>query len=410
MRLIPVLLLLANYISFSAQSAQEVTIAGWGGNDVVIVHNLLNDVLKEDLKKLNINVKYQAIESDFTAYIFNAISAGTAPDAFYADALVASAIVKSGKVLVNTDALQQIATQLQPNLNAAFTFNGTQYGLPKDFNTLALIFNKDLFDEAKVDYPNNNDNWQDFLSKLKTLKSRLGDEVTGMCITPAYERFAPFALATGWKPFDQNGKTILDDNFRRAFTFYTNLKKEGVAVLPSDLGQNWQGGCLGAENTAVAIEGHWISGYLRDKAPNLQYGSAKLPMDVATGKRGNLIFTVAWMVNKDSKQLAATEKTIELLTSEKAQNWVLNSGLALPSRKVFAESNWFKQHGAENQLAETVYQSVSDGYVMSYEFKDLGTAWSQPINEALNAVLLGQSDVEAALLGAQKKYNRMTAQ
>jgi len=35
----------------------------------------------------------------------------------------------------------------------AFTLNGKVYGIPKDFNTLAIEYNKDIFDEAKVPYP-----------------------------------------------------------------------------------------------------------------------------------------------------------------------------------------------------------------------------------------------------------------
>ncbi|MDN3685226.1 hypothetical protein QW180_23160 [Vibrio sinaloensis] len=263
-------------------------------------------------QKAGLEVKYQAVEGDFSQFITNSLSAGTAPDAFYVDVVFANTLVKSGKVAANNNELNDLSQTLIPSLNAAFTLNGQQYGVAKDFNTIALQFNKDIFfDDAEVAYPTNQDSWQDLRKKkLLDVKEALADEVSGICVMPDYARFAPFALATGWKPFNEQGKTVLDDNFARAFNFYTGLVTEDkVGILATDLGQGWGGGCFGTEETAVALEGNWISGYLRDKAPNLPYGTTLMPKDPVSGERGNLLFTVAWGVNADGKKnVAATQK------------------------------------------------------------------------------------------------------
>ena len=400
-------LLLAGMASHT-MAATEVTIAGWGGNDVVAMNKLVNDVLVEDFKAAGIAIKYMPVESDFGQYIINGLSAGTAPDAFYIDVLMAQALVNSGKVAANDKSLDKVSEQILPNLNLAFTLEDKQYGVAKDFNTLALQFNKDIFDDAGVDYPTNKDSWADLLTKLKAIKTELGDEVSGICVMPDYARFAPFALSTGWKPFNENGQTILDDDFRRAFEFYTSLKSEGVGILASDIGQSWGGGCLGTEETAVAIEGNWISGYLRDKAPNMQYGSTMMPIDSKTGERGNLLFTVAWGINGDGANVEATRKAVDILTSQKAQNWVLDSGLALPSRADLSEAEYFAQPDQENQLAKTIFDGASSGNVMPFAFGQYGSNWMQPVNEALNAVLLEQMTADEAIKMAQAKYDAMT--
>ena len=54
-----------------------------------------------------------------------------------------------------------------------FTLDGQVYGIPKDFNTLAVFYNEDLFDEAGVDYPNAEDTWESFAEKLRGV-SELG--------------------------------------------------------------------------------------------------------------------------------------------------------------------------------------------------------------------------------------------
>ncbi|PSW20745.1 ABC transporter substrate-binding protein [Photobacterium sanctipauli] len=392
----------------TVQAVTEVKIAGWGGNDVVAMNKLVNDVLTEDFEAAGIKINYMPVESDFSQFLINGLSAGTAPDAFYIDVLMVDALVNSGKVAANTPALSAAEKAMLPNLNNAFTIDGKQYGVAKDFNTLAVQFNKDIFDDAGVDYPSNQDSWKDLLTKLKGVKAELGDEVAGICVMPDYARFAPFALSTGWQPFNENGETVLDDDFRRAFEFYTSLKAEGVGILASDIGQSWGGGCLGTEETAIAIEGNWISGYLRDKAPNMQYGTSLMPIDSETGKRGNLLFTVAWGINADGANVEATRKAVEILTSQKAQSWVLDSGLALPSRAELAESEYFEQDNQENQLAKTVFEGASSGYVMPFAFGQHGSSWMQPINEALNAVLLEQMTAEEAIKMAQAKYDAMT--
>ncbi|CDT48546.1 Extracellular solute-binding protein family 1 [Vibrio coralliirubri] len=402
--------LLAASLSATATENTEITIAGWGGNDVVVLNNLVKEVLADDFEKAGLSVKYQAVEGDFSQFITNSLSAGTAPDAFYVDVVFANTLVNSGKVEVNSDSLANVSSAVIPSLNSAFTLNGKQYGIAKDFNTIALQYNKDIFDDAGVEYPTNSDSWEDLRKKLIAVKDELGDEVSGICVMPDYARFAPFALATGWKPFNEEGKTVLDENFERAFNFYTGLVSEDeVGILATDLGQGWGGGCFGTEETAVALEGNWISGYLRDKAPNLPYGTTLMPTDPKTGERGNLLFTVAWGINADSKNVEATQKAVEILTSQEAQEWVLDSGLALPSRESLGDAKFFEVEDSESELAKQVFKGALEGNVEPFAFGDYGTAWMTPINEALNSVLLGQMTQKEALKMAQAKYDVLTA-
>ena len=68
-----------------AHSDDIVRLSGWGGNDVVVINSLLNDVLADDLEKAGISVKYEPVDGDFAQILTNALSAGTAPDIFYID-------------------------------------------------------------------------------------------------------------------------------------------------------------------------------------------------------------------------------------------------------------------------------------------------------------------------------------
>ena len=196
----------------------------------------------------------------------------------------------------------------------AFTVDGTIYGIPKDFNTLAVFYNKDLFDYAGVEYPNNDDTWDTFYAKLEQVAA-IDPDIYGLALQPAVARFGALAYAAGFTPFDESGKTDLSDPaFVEAFKWYTGMAETGVGVMPADISQGWGGGALASEQVAVALEGAWIIGALKEEAPNMQYGATLLPKHPETGQRGNLIFTVAWGMNAASENKDAAFKVLEILT------------------------------------------------------------------------------------------------
>lgn len=384
--------------------ADTVRLSGWSGSEVAIVNGLLTDVLADELKAADIQPQYEPVDGDFAKFIVNGLSAGTAPDLFYTDIFWARSIFGAGQA----DPVAQDVSEFDPSLISAFTYDDMVMSIPKDFNTLALHFDKDVFDEAGVAYPDNNDTWDTFQDKLVAVHTALPD-VNGFCVVPDYARFAEFALATGWQVFDADGKTVLDDNFRRAFEFYTGMVQTGAAVAAADVGQGWTGGCLVNGKSAVAIEGAWILGAIRDSAPNMSFGTVCLPKDPVTGMRGNLIFTVGWTVNAASSVKPAAHKLAELLTSAKAQQWVLEQGLALPSRKSLSENAWIMGDAPEQVTNRIVYEGLTDDYVDPYFFGDLGGAWMEPVNAALNAVIVGEKDVDTALADAQARLDELMA-
>jgi multiple sugar transport system substrate-binding protein len=394
-------LLLVGCFAFSQTT---IRIMGYGGEDPRIVARILNEVIADELAEAGITVRYEPLEGDYNAALTNALSAGTAADLFYLPDSTAPGLIASGRVLPLQDLVD--ASPFIESLNAVFTMNGNLYGLAKDFNTLAIHFNKDLFDEAGVEYPNEDDTWESFAEKLRGVAA-LEDGVYGACFPANFDRFGAFAFAAGWQPFDEAGNTnLLDERFVEAFTWYTDLVREGVAVQPADIGQGWTGGCFATDNVGVAIEGAWILGFLRDNAPNLEFGSTFMPIG-PSGERGNFLFTVAWSVNTDSPNRDAALKVLELLTSEEVQQFVLENGLAIPSRAALIDNPYFEEGTRESEANRIVFEGASQGNVIGFQFGAVGTDWMSPINNALSAVMTGQADVETALNQAQQEINAL---
>ncbi len=379
-------------------SAQSIRIMGYGGQDPAILVQLLDEVIGDELAAEGITVSYEPLEGDYNAALFNALSAGTAADVFYIPVETAPGIIATGKVLPLDDVVD-----LGPFIDSlveAYTVDGQVYGIAKDFNTLAIHYNIDLFEEAGVEVPDENDTWETFADKLRGV-SALGDDVYGACFPASFDRFGAFAFAAGWEPFDADGATdLLDPAFVEAATWYAGLVEEGVAVQPADIGQGWTGGCFATDQVGVAMEGAWILGFLRNEAPNLQYGTTYMPIG-PSGERGNFLYTVAYGVNADSPNREAAIRVLEALTSPEAQQWVLEQGLAIPSREALANNDFFLQDEPEAVANRIVFEGATEGNVYGFQFGDVGTDWMAPINAAMVEVLTGQAEVEEALTEAQ---------
>lgn len=403
-----ILLIISLLFIFSATglAETEIRIAGFGGVDQSIVEELIAKFVEPNVAKEGIKVIYEPITDDYLRYLVNSLSAGTAADLFYMDSFWAINVIKAGQVEPLNSYLAKSAVlskeDIVPALIDGFTYDGKIYGIAKDFNTLALIYNKDLFDIANVPYPDENDTWETLEEKLSQVVTAFDGKVTGITLQPEYARMGAFAYAAGWEPF-VNGKTnLMDPAFKDAFSWYTGLKEKGLGAMPADLGQGWGGGAFATGNVATTIEGAWIIGFLRDQAPNLRYGACLLPKNPKTGKRGNFIYTVAWGLNANSKNKDAAFKVLEALTSPEAQQWVLERGLAIPSRKALVDNPYFKQDTQEAKTNKIVFQGASTGNVKLFSFKEYGGKWMDPINVALTEVMTGQKTVEEALKTAQE--------
>jgi len=412
-RNLSILLIVSMLLIFSAVSMAEteVRIVGFGGIDKSIVEELIGLFVVPELTGTGITAIYEPIVDDYEGNLINTLSAGTAGDLFYMDIFWAEYIIKAGQVEPLDDYLAKSTViskdDIIHSLLNAFSFDGKAYGIPKDFNSLALFYNKDHFDIAGVTYPNENDTWEDLENKLAKVVEAFGGEVEGMALAPDFARFGAFAYAAGWEPFVDGKTNLMDPAFKEAFNWYTGLKEKGLGVMPADVGQGWGGGALATETVATALEGAWILGFLRDEAPNLKYGATLLPKNSKTGQPGNLIYTVAWGINANSQNKDAAFKVMEALTSPAAQQFILERGLAIPSRKALADNPYFEKDTPEAQANKTVFEGASAGYVKPFKFKEYGGNWMNPINVALSEVMSGQKTVDEALEIAQEQLDEL---
>lgn len=121
-------------------------------------------------------------------------------------------------------------------------------GLPSDFSAIAMVYNKKLFDEAGVPYPDDTWTWDTFLKAARKLtRDTDGDgaiDQFGFVNVNSYNRWPAWVWANGGDILSADAKKCLMDDPKsiEGLKFYVNLSlKEHVAPTSGqNLGQSFE--------------------------------------------------------------------------------------------------------------------------------------------------------------------------
>ena len=371
-----------------------IRLSGWVSSpaETALLESLL---YKFSVENPDILAKYEPITGDFKQALLTSIASGTEPDLYYMDIGWWHDLATNDVVLPLDDLMAASGVkrdEFVPSLMDAFTIDGKTYGIPKDFNTLGLFYNKEMFDKAGISYPTDAWKWADLKAaaqKLTDLTTDPNKPVYGLCAAADAGRFPIFVY--------QNGGTIMTEDFKDttldseaalgAGEFYTSFRKDKIGAAPADLGEGWQGTVFGKGQCALVYEGGWLIPYLRDQFPGLKYGVVQPPAGPA-GK-GNLVFTVAWGISKNSKNPEAAWKLVQFLTSEASQKAVLESGFALPTRVSLGTSDYLKN----NPNSAAIFNGALEGAHPFY-FGPVGSDVTDQMGKTLERIYLENMPVK----------------
>ncbi len=231
---------------------------------------------------------------DYDTKLQTALAGGSPPDIFYIDSfklpdlVAANAVAPIGDQLTNPD-------DFYPSMREAFTIDGTFYCPPKDFSTLGLEYNTDLFDAAGLEYPTAEWTWDDLRAAAEALTDKDAG-VVGLTINPDFARWIAFLYQSGGEVAnaDFTAMGLNSPEALAAMEFYVGLVRDGYAAPASDLDSGWPGEAFGKGLAAMTVEGNWIVPFLKDQFPDVKYGIVELPAGPA-GK-ATMAFTVCYGV------------------------------------------------------------------------------------------------------------------
>jgi len=255
------------------------------------------------------------VASDLPQQLSQGFASGSPADVFYLSTDALAGFAENGSLLAYGDQLSN-GDDFFPTLVDSFTYDGSFYCAPKDFSTLGLVINTQMWQEAGLtdaDIPTTWDELQDVAARLTT------PEHVGLTFSPEYVRVGAFMAQAGGSLTSADGTEATVDSPENlaGLTFVKELLTSGDAAYSSDLGAGWGGEAFGSGKAAMTVEGNWIAGALSADYPDVEYTVAQLPE--GPGGPGTLQFSNCWGIAADSPNQEAALALVEHLTSTEQQ-------------------------------------------------------------------------------------------
>ncbi len=284
------------------------------------------------------------------------------------------------------------ADDLYPLLRGGSSAGGQLYCLPFEFNTLALLYNRALFDQAGINYPSATWTWADLEQAATAISGLPTDRFTayGLVLPADVTRWLPFLNQAGGLLLDATGAPALDPLVAgQVISTYVELVTAGPAVDPGYLEAGWSGEALGIGRVGMALEGNWAIPYLDNEHPEIDYGVAPLPVGAAGAS--TLAFGSCWAVlNSDAgASHDAAFALLAQLTTPGALEARLAHTAAVPARPSLAES-WRLRHPELDAFLDSV--AFAQLWQLPAEFERL----PRLINRELRAVFDGDQTAQEA--------------
>lgn len=284
--------------------------------------------------------------------------------------------------------------------------DGEYYGLPTAVRSLALFYNKDMFEEVGLDPNTPPTTWDQFVEMAKALTIQRG---------PLYERIGygfggqdhhlirtVLMNQLGTPPYSADGTEVLYGNeigelALRTWTDWQLVDQIGmVEFIPGTSG--YRDGFINQQNIAMMIDGSFAIGQVENGA-QFEWGVAELPT-FEDGVKSN--YGSFWMngitprAYESPEKLEAAARFIQFVTSPDAMRLWLDVVGELPAaRELIADPEL---------LADPVFGPFIAGleYAEATQFVD-ELAQRDVMLDAYNRVLLeGMDPAESIMIAAQE--------
>ena len=287
-------------------AATAVTASAADKKEVVIWDYFETDAQKQMMQSLidEFNASQDEYEAshvyvpfaDYEKQLALGIASGELPDLVILDGCGMASFIQLGLFGDISDADINWDEYMEGPMESTM-LDGKHYGIPFATNCTALFYNKDLFDAAGIDYPDENTTWDEFHEMAKALTkdgvSGFGnaatntDEGTFQCLQWLYTAGGSYTdIEDGVDAYKLMQEMIEDGSWT----------KECVNWTQSDVNNNFMAG-----NLAMQQNGPWQIPGIEANAPDLNYGVTVLPKKDADSEQATSILGGENMgvVNKD---------------------------------------------------------------------------------------------------------------
>lgn len=332
-----------------AQEEATITWAFWGSPEELATHQSVADAFMEEHPEITIEIWHQPWSDYFTGLqtLWAAGDAAAIPDVMFLSPInnyAADGVLEPLDAYIDESGFDR--EDFWPGLLEYAMYDGQVYGFPRDIGLEVLYYNKDIFDEVGLDYPDETWTWDTLLEAADVLTE-----------VEASGRVARYALGMEggkWQLWvGQNYGSALDDmtnptqctlnapEASEAIQFFADMMDNNYAMRDAALSQ--------AGGDAAVFTSGQVAMIIQNASRIPTFNAAEMNYDVAVvpipegGQRSGSAAGAAWTMSSvsDNKEAAWTFLEWLSLNPEGGQRLYTESGEILPALRSTANSDAF---------------------------------------------------------------------
>lgn len=402
----------------TGSNTEIINVAIWDNNQLAGLQEIADAWSAKSGIKVNIDV---ITWNEYWTLLEAGASGGTLPDVFWMHINEAQKYM-NGEMLLNLD--DYIAADDAIDLSNyyegivdLYSLNGTQYAIPKDHDTIALLYNKTIFDKYGVAYPTNDWTWDDFAAAAAEISEKgKEDGVYGTAVnTDDGQNFWHNLI------YDFGGKLISEDKKSSGMDDENTLK--GMKFLAEKLLPTMPNQNLMADTdpdvmflsgkVAMLGEGSWMVQSFYDAEFASDYAWAELPYydangngAVDPGEKCTIYNGLGWAAAYNTKDPQAAYDLISAFCCEEGQIRQSELGVTMAAYKGASEPFIEAFEGMDISPFFTIEES---GTMVMHPASRYTTAWDDVINKGLVAAWQNPDTMEDVCKDVAVKMNEILA-
>ncbi|MCH4888406.1 sugar ABC transporter substrate-binding protein [Acidaminobacter sp. JC074] len=404
-----VLLMLAGmFVGCAKEEAKDqgpVTLefALWNKDQEPVMQEIIK-VFEEKNPDIKVNVQLTPYKQYWTK-METAATASSMPDVFWMNGPRFINYAKNGMLMSLDQRIKSSDIDLSKypqGLLDLYTYNDQLYGIAKDWDTTALWYNKELFDNAGLDYPSNDWTWDDMMAAAEKLTDAdngiygtaavTGDNQTGLYNT--------IAAAGGYVLSDDRKSSGYGQaETVKGIQVWMDMLDSGVSPTIEQLTDTSENDMFTSGKVAMLFGASWnVKPFMENEMVKDKLDLVMLP---TIKDKGAVIHGLINAVAADTKHPEEAWKLVEFLASKEASDIWAKSGVVIPSHADSLEL-WVNSYPDINLQA---YVDMLP-YAKMYPSAE-SSMWADAQGDILKQIWNGQISVEDGAKEIDTKMNEL---
>ncbi len=402
---------------FDPDAKVKLTIGAPGGDEVTPAE--LFEMFEEKYPNIELTVD-KSPWGDYEMKLAQQLAAKKAADVFLMDSGNIATFGAKGLLVNVADKVDaDFSTDEYIALSAGADGKGNIWGMPHGLNSVALLYNKKMFDDAGIEYPKADWTWDDMLEiaeKLTVDKDNDGKtDVYGLIMTDNITQgWLPTVLATGGTPVTEDRTASNFEDAKTVDGLKLYKKISDMEIMPSDeVRASFQGSAsVMFTNDVVAMvvaQAGEMTAIDKLKYEGFEYDAQYMPVGY-DGEQRTIYVPNLWAVNANAapEVAAAAWEWIKFYESEEAQQIIGEKRLAGFPIKKSALDNVTKNAKVPENIS-VFYDKINENGVTLFE-NACWAQWVSIVSEGAGNILRNTKPFDEVLETIQKEVKRIHAE